>query len=262
MAEDSNKATRLANNLRERIILGVDHPEHPQGLPPGREMPTLGELIAAEEEAGRPISRETVRDALDMLVREGLITRPARGRGKRAVVRDRSTVDMVSRPDFKDRDWATHYGGQDLFQAAEWRTADADVAARLHVEVGERVVYRRRLQFIGTSPVQWHHQWIHPHIARKIKDDLGIDVADVENIPADNFAVLCERIGHKARQSVETTSPRRARADEIENIELEPGAAVAVLRRTTVDEKGTPPLEVSTFILSERSEITYTTDLS
>ncbi len=112
-----------------------------------------GDLIPAESEliGSYRVSRTTVRQALDLLVREGLVYRQ-RGRGSFVSHRglEEGLVRMVSfTEDMKRRNFEP--GTRVL--CAELIPAPPQIAERLEVEAGEEVAHIRRLRLADGEPL-------------------------------------------------------------------------------------------------------------
>jgi DNA-binding GntR family transcriptional regulator len=134
---------QIANTLSSRITSGV--------YAGGSRLPTGAQLCA--EFAVSPM---TVRRALSMLESQGIVT-GEKGRGTFARSPDLS--DSMFRLDSLTGDWLDESSEIRLLSAAMTK-ADADVAAKLGVGTGERVVYLRRLVLYDGNPAMYHTEYI------------------------------------------------------------------------------------------------------
>lgn len=133
------------------------------GASPGDRFPTEHELC---HEFG--VSRETIREALSGLEREGYI---ARHRGRGTVVmrrpersRDERLTGLVE--DFTDLGFDTRV--QVLRSGIE--TATPDVCERLGLEPGTPLHRILRLRFVEEAPFALHDAWLPPEVAERIAD--------------------------------------------------------------------------------------------
>ncbi len=151
----------VAADLRQRIDGGE--------WGPGDTLPTTAELM---EQYGN--SKETVRQAVDVLAREGLVrvikrkgtVVQDRSVGRRRIPRSTSVMrdprrgyifPAASRP---DEPWEVHGQPKRMFAPIP-----ADVAERLDVEPGSEVMRRRRVTSpAGEPPFQIADAWIHPDV--------------------------------------------------------------------------------------------------
>ena len=113
------------------------------------------ERFPTDEELTRAygVSRQTVREAVRHLAAEGLVVRQ-RGRGSSV------TPPVLEQPLHSLYSLAStvRAGGIEEHSevlAAQRRSATADVAAHLALEVGDEVVYIERLRFAGAEPIAW-----------------------------------------------------------------------------------------------------------
>lgn len=151
----------IADELRQAIATGA--------YSPGDKLPTEAELTL---ELG--VARETVRDALRLLVEEGLVERKVGPTGG-TFVRRQLSIDVFAWRD----DQPAHTGAEaDLFfrtvreqgrtprQDFEVRddAMPAELAALLHVEPGSAAVVRRCVRYVDELPhsIQdsWYPDWL------------------------------------------------------------------------------------------------------
>jgi len=129
---------QIAITLQERIGTGA--------YPPGRQLPTEGELSRSFA-----VNRHTVRRALEALSRDGLI-RIEQGRGT-FVAED--VIDYTVGPRTRFSEWIRRHNKEPsgrVLRLAE-TAAPANVAAGLGVRTGAKVVLLERLGFADDQPV-------------------------------------------------------------------------------------------------------------
>jgi GntR family transcriptional regulator len=236
---------RIADDLRRQITSGE--------LPPGSALPSQAVL---EQRYG--VARMTVRNALDELANEGLITSQ---QGKAATVRDRR--HMVHRPqaDHEPRTSATLDRFMALFEEADRRPSQAIdvtvvaapslIAERLRIEPGTRVVVRRRVRSLDGEPFNINDTY-YPF-------DLAIDtpIMDPADIPAGSNNVFIERTGRAEARNIDEIYVRMPTPDESARLRLSPGTPLACHYLTAYTDDG-QPLFVDVFVLpGDRHVIVY-----
>ncbi|MGK5533424.1 GntR family transcriptional regulator [Streptomyces sp. URMC 129] len=156
-------AEEIAAQLRERIRTGK--------LGPGDRLPTMDALVEAHG-----VSRQTARQALNLLKAEGLVE--YRGGRSGTTVRKRPTERLV-RSRGMERDNLGYYSGANV---QHWRLVPGtqtevstepvppDIASLLGVPAGTPVVVRKRLN--GDPGVQEYRQltdsWLHPDVVEAL----------------------------------------------------------------------------------------------
>jgi DNA-binding GntR family transcriptional regulator len=133
----------IAKTLENRIASGV--------YPVDSRLPSGAQLCA---EFG--VSPMTVRRALTILENQGIVSGD-KGRG--TFVRSPGLSDSIFRLDSLTGDWLDESAEIRLLSASMTK-ADRKVAAKLGVEVGQRVIYLRRLVLYGGSPAMYHTEYI------------------------------------------------------------------------------------------------------
>ncbi|MBV9407062.1 MAG: GntR family transcriptional regulator [Acidobacteriaceae bacterium] len=239
------KYGQIAHDLREAIMSG--------DYPAGSTLPAIPELMTRYD-----VARDTVRDAIGLLTNEGLVI-PKRGIG--TVVREIDPVDLHYSASAPARTWQeqTSGAGQDVVVQADWESADRDVAERLSISAGDRVVHRVRHFTKGHGVAQITEQWIPEHIATAISGDLtsAEDRPDKER----NLFQLMADAGHAPAETTENIGTRMPDPGERETMEVPPGVPVLVTRRTTVDAQN-QPLETTTAIgAGDRMSASFTVAL-
>lgn len=194
----------------------------------GDRLPSEADLVA---EFG--VSRTTARRALDELRREGLVRRePGRGTFL-ASPRLRSNLAHLHSFSEEIKGWGYEPGARIV--AREERNADGKVASRLQVEVGERVLYVRRLRLADERPIFVCDS--HLPILRfpALKD------ADYGTVSLSKL--FEEKTGRKIEYARQWIGAASAAPDVAELLEIEPGMPVLKIRRVTF-VTGDVPIEV------------------
>ncbi|ANW19028.1 GntR family transcriptional regulator [Streptomyces clavuligerus] len=225
----AHTSEEIAAELRRRI--------HRAELRPGDRLPTMEALA---EEHG--VSRQTAREALNLLKREGL----AEYRGGRTgtTVRERPTTRMV-RSRGMERDSLGYYSGANV---QHWRAVagtrtevgtrpvPGDIAAALGVEPGTPVVVRERLN--GDPGTAAHRQltdsWLHPDAVA------ALPVLAGETGPGGIYDRIEEWAGAPIAWEEEITAITPS-PDETAALLLPPGVPLLrIIRTSTVTVAGRP----------------------
>lgn len=210
------KHRTIAHGLREQILAGHYHP--------GTAIPSITELMELHG-----VARDTVRDAVRLLVDEGLVV--AR-RGVGTVVRETSSADLAY-TGVNLKSWAEQTGGADVLTHAAWISADVGVTNSLQLDTGADVVHRVRDYWKGDSIAQSSEQWIPARVARALAGDItgtGDNRPDSDR----NLFELMADAGYRVAQVREKVTTRMPRPHEIEHMEIPPGTPVLVTARLSV----------------------------
>jgi GntR family transcriptional regulator len=208
----------LADALRARLATGR--------VSPGGALP--GEVDLATEYG---TSRVTVRRALDLLRREGLVT-SRRGAGwfvaldpvRQPLGRVTTIEAAVEAAGARPSRRILGFGFVD---------APADVAAALEIETGAEVLRVERCNLADDRPFALVVVWV--------RGDLGADVsrADVEHVP---FYDLLPLRGVELGTVHQTIGAEVASRSAAARLDTEAGAALLVARRVTRERDGTAVL--------------------
>jgi DNA-binding GntR family transcriptional regulator len=135
-----------AGTLYHQILLGLTEQIESGEIGVGDRLPSEADLVS---DFG--VSRTTARRALDELRRQGLVRRePGRGTFL-ASPRLRSNLAYLHSFTEEIERWGYTPGAR--LVSREERTADEEVAARLEIGVGERVLFVRRLRLADERPI-------------------------------------------------------------------------------------------------------------
>jgi GntR family transcriptional regulator len=224
---------RIADRLRRDIADGL--------WAPGERLPSANEL--AEQFKS---TRATVASAVEVLRREGLLF-TQQGRG--AFVRQREPLRLL---DFAHGERAAGApladpSLEELGVAPTYRLisvgvepASADVAERLGLSKGERVLARRFLMLGGDLPLEL--------LASFFSDDFAADTRFVEPEPVDTYRTLIEEFGVRLSHFLQDIRSRMPAPDEARLLDLGPGDTILQLIRTAYDD-GDRPVNVLDAVL-------------
>jgi GntR family transcriptional regulator len=238
-----SKYARIANDLREGIATGT--------YPAGSSLPPIPELIDTYG-----VARETVRRAIAALANEGLIT-PLPGIG--TVVRDTSAVNLNSRPADPHPLWTTTAGEGSRMITLEsgWTTADHEIAGRLSVPLGDRIIRRLRHYYKGQEVVLLQEQWVTNTVATAVLAATTYDLAGLDEQPADLYSLM-RQAGLAPVETTEIVTTRMPGPDEKSVMSMPAGVPVLVTLRVT-HGSGHVGLETSSFAAcGDRTSQTYT----
>ncbi|WP_067485579.1 UTRA domain-containing protein [Actinomadura hibisca] len=134
---------------------------------------------------------------------------------------------------------AGRVGTQKLRDVAE-EVPPAEVAVALGIAADERAVVRRRTMLLDGGPVELTDSWYPAEIAR------GTALAELGKIKGGAVTLLAD-LGYRVDDAREEVAARGASAEEAAELEIEEGAPVLVLRRTSLTAEG-KPFEVSVMV--------------
>lgn len=202
-------------------------------LAPGDQLPSMSEV---SKEFGAAIA--TVNRAFQMLKSEGLTTvRPGRG----TVVADRPDVVIsgVDRLDRLNRTGRRYGPGEDSTGRRVMRRSayDADVCRALEIEPGEEVVIRIRTFRQDGRPTSVGVSIYPPRTVAEVPE-----LAEEDRMERHFGEIYTERTGREVTEGQRTARARQASQDEIDALQLDVPAhmavAVLVTNVTFHDEDG------------------------
>lgn len=207
------------------------------GAAPDARMPSDAELC---ERFG--VSRMTARQAMGLLVHEGLVYR-VRGHGT-FVAPHRVPRLLGSSLSFTEGMRAR--GLVASSRVLEFRQIDAEREDRaaLQLEPGERPVVLERLRLGGGIPMAIERAVVTPRCA-------GILEADMAR---ESLHAVFERLGHRPTKAHAAVSARRATSRERRLLELGSSGVVLAERRVISDHTGMPLEHTETRYAAERYE--------
>lgn len=253
---------RIADDLRQLIRTGE--------LAPGDRLPSET-AIADQYRKSLP----TVRQALALLQAEGLIQKQ-HGRGNfvrqaRKLVqrtndrhqweKDRARSPLQDRQQTGATERDTGLVLDDLVFTAEYRqiAADAEWAAAFGVPEGTALlerIFRTRYR-AETAPFNLTHSYL---VYDMIAGNPDLLNSAMEPWPGGTQNQLYT-VGIEIDRVVERVTARPPAAEETEELELPPGTAVLVLRKTSYDVTGRVVDIADVTLPGDRTEMTFTTQL-
>ena len=215
----------VAADLRDDITTGK--------LKPGDAIPT--EMDLADD---RGMSRTTIRRALTQLTNEGLITE-GKGRLGRHVaertllrfdaVRSESRAFVAERAGLGTDAYVTtaheqgHTGRQDIKVTNE--AATPDMAARLGLEPGERVVVRQRVRYLDDKPNDLNDTYYPADIAD------GTPITHPDDVKIGTIALMAS-LGYIQDHFADEVTARMPTPDEARALRMPAGVPLIIQIRT------------------------------
>jgi GntR family histidine utilization transcriptional repressor len=209
----SPKAQNIANEVRRRIV----EREWRQG----DRIPDEADL-AIEFDA----ARATVNKALQILATEGLLDRRRRAGTRVAVDPVRKATFTISIV----REQVEQAGKVYSYRVVAQRHSPipADIAARLGLPEGERLVHMRAIHYGDGVPFQLEDRWVNPRATP------GLEKADFWQLNANEWLVRnAPYLRAELAFSAENANRRDARL-----LQTKPGQALLIMRRSTWNDLG------------------------
>lgn len=237
---------QIADHLRDAIERGT--------LEPGAKVPSEAKLM---EHYG--VARMTIRNALQVLQAEGL-TVAEHGRG--VFVRSRPPVRRLASDRFARRHReqgkaafiaeTEGVGGKPSVDSIHISETEppADVAQRLGLGKGDKVLVRSRRYLINGHPVETAVSYLPASIAR------GTRIAEPDTGPGGIYARL-EEMGHQLDHFDEEVKSRMPMREEVKALRLAPGTPVFHLVRTAYAEDGRAVEVCDTVMSSDAYVLSY-----
>ena len=234
---------QIADTLRQQIADGT--------LTPGTQLPTEAELTEAYN-----VSRATVRQALGLLVNEGLVI-SARPRGH--FVRQRQPMVFRPQAEFRPRPYTAEMDAFATEHAAEGRAPrqhievtivepSPEVAKRLQLALGALVVARRRIRYLDGEPFNTNDSYFPLDLVR------DSEIMRPEDIARGANEVLSE-LGYRQVRALDEIYVRMPTPDEARRLDLSPGTPVAHHIATGYTEDGQPVRVAITTLPGDRHVI-------
>ncbi|MFF0149503.1 GntR family transcriptional regulator [Amycolatopsis sulphurea] len=236
---------QVATDLREKIAAGQ--------YAPGDQLPSEREMV---ETYG--VSRPTIREAVDMLRAEGLVT-SEHGRG--VFVRPPASIQRIARSRLS-REARGRNRGAFLADAAargftpstsvkiRFEEADSRTATHLAVSEGAELTVRDRVMRADGLVVQIAVS----RLPRELTRDTAIEQVDTGKGGA---YARREEAGHTLGSFIEHVGARMPTPDEASLLQLADGVPVMTVTRVAYGEDGTP-LEMNDMVLAaDRYELSY-----
>ncbi|MFE3175858.1 GntR family transcriptional regulator [Amycolatopsis sp. NPDC059090] len=236
---------QVAADLREKIAAGQ--------YAPGDQLPSERELVDVYS-----VSRPTVRDAVDVLRREGLVI-AEHGRG--VFVRPPASIQRIARSRLSKEARAKNRGAFLADAAARgfapsssvtvrFERADARAAKHLAIDEGAEVTVRDRVMRADGLVVQLAVS----RLPRELTRDTAIEQVDTGS--GGTYARL-EDAGHELASFVEHVGARMPNPVEASQLQLADGVPVVTVTRVAHGTDGRP-LEMNDMVLAaDRYELSY-----
>lgn len=211
---------RIRDELRERIVGGAWQPHD--------RVPSESELMKRYA-----VSRITVRQALGDLEKEGVIFKvPGKGSFV-APVRTPKTAQQLGRlQGFAEAMGAAGHEIRNRVLSVRDVPAEAAVAGRLGVALGDPVVEIRRVRHLGSRPVSLDVTWLPRH--------LGTRVAREDLAARDIFAILEADCGVALGHADLTIDAAPADDEQAALLDVPAGSPVLHVERLTCAQDGLP----------------------
>lgn len=236
---------QVAADIREKIAAGH--------YAAGEQLPSERDLVEAYG-----VSRPTVRDAVNVLRSEGLVT-SEHGRG--VFVRPPASIQRIARTRLS-REARERNRGAFLADAAargftpstsvkiRFEQADERTAAHLAIDEGAEVTVRDRVMRADGLVVQLAVSRLPRDLTR------GTAIEQVDTGKGGAYARL-EEAGHQLGSFIEHVGARMPTPDEGTLLQLADGVPVITVTRVAYSEAGTP-LEMNDMVLAaDRYELSY-----
>lgn len=135
---------QLADLIHQQIVDGA--------LNPGAKLPSETKLVETYS-----VSPMTVRRAINLLSRKGVITtHKGKGTYVKSVELEDAAFNLRDLEGFFSDDQDTTVN---VLEAC-FVSADEKIARKLHVQPGEKVIYIRRLLYVGENPAYYHRGYL------------------------------------------------------------------------------------------------------
>ncbi|GAA2510947.1 GntR family transcriptional regulator [Pilimelia columellifera] len=250
-ADPRPRYQQLAGLIRDQIRSGE--------LPPGTRVPTEVELRKRYD-----VSRNTVRDALEVLRNEGLlISSQGRGAWVRAEPQMRYHASLTgSRTKRLEAERRLDTFGQQIraqgkvpkqVSTVEVAPAPVEIARLLNLTEGDQVVVRRRVQFADDEPLQLGDSYYPLDLVQGSKI---MDSADV----LEGTDQILEDLGHTPTRYHDQITWRMPTAEESTKLRLAPATPVGRLLRTSYDQHDQPIEAYEVVLPSDRHVLVYDVD--
>jgi len=236
---------QIADQLREQVVGGK--------LAPGSRLPSEHALMA-----DYGASRDTVRKAIGVLKGEGLLD-SERGRGVTVRVQppvQRKGSDRLARKHRKAgkaaylADMEVSGREPEIIVTVSTRKASPEVAARLGLTTGDKVLVRSRRMLADGQPLQLAVSYL-PHDLVK-----GTQIEQPDTGPGGTYARL-EEMGHRLSRFEERVTARMPFPDEAKALDLGPGTPVIMVARTAYATAGRPVELCDMTMAADRYELIY-----
>lgn len=207
--------------LRAQILDGVFG-----GLAAPRPMLPPENTLAAEW----GVSRNAIREALDLLRAEGLITRV---QGAGTFVTGAKLRQRIDRLEGLAESLAGHQlSVENTVLSARESTATPFVAAKLDIPEGSPILFIERLRSVANVPLSLDTTSLRPEAIEAL--------ADADLAKEDVFGLLENRLGVRLGEAENTVEAVAADRGTARHLDIRPGTPVMLLHRLSYLDDGTP----------------------
>lgn len=173
------------------------------------------------------LSRPTMRQAMDHLVREGLVVRQ-RGVGTQVVgPQVRRNLKLSSLYNDLQAEGATP---QTKVLGLDTVASNELIQEKLGLKPGAEVYHLRRLRTVDGRPLALMENWVPLSVAQLAVDELE----------RDGLYNILRRAGVDFRMAHQTVGAAVASKEQASLLDMEPGAALVSMGRTALDSSGSP----------------------
>ena len=209
------KYYQLAEILRQQISEEV--------LKPGDQLPTEDALCQAHN-----VSRGTVREAVRVLVNDGLIRR-VQGRGTFVTLPQQPAPTFFTLSSFEEDMRRQERQPTSQVLTAEIIPATLEIATRLEIPVDESVIHIVRLQLADEQPVVYETRYLAQTLCPDLLND-DLETTSIHWLLVQKHGIPLVRMTH----TVEAGSLSQAQSELLQTV---PGATVFFVDRLTYTEK-------------------------
>lgn len=207
------------------------------GLKPGDRFPSERELIKRF-----PVSRMTLRQALNELVSEGLLVRK-RGRGT-FVAPGKMLQGLHSLTSFSEDMYSRGLTPSSRILSVTTTRAGQTIAAKLDLPYEAELIRIERLRLADGTPMALETSHLEARRFRKLQELLG----DKSSL----YSILRRHFGVKFARAEETLEAVAAKSREASLLDIEKGAPVLFRERITYEEGGNPVEYVQSLYRADR----------
>lgn len=227
---------QIADELRDAIQAGE--------LSAGSQLPSERELVERYGTAA-----QTVREAVKVLKAEGLVI-GRRGRGVFVRERPPLMLRLEANRHFLTQARSAGREAEAKLLGVEFVESPADVASKLGLDAGARVLTRRYLLLLDDEPLQMAQS----HFPAEFAEGDSL-LGDPKNVtPGQIDANLKDRFGIDFRHFEDELMVRMPLPDEVRALRLLPGTPVSVVLRTYTASTG-QPVEVVRYVLAGDKQV-------
>jgi GntR family transcriptional regulator len=222
------KALRIDRQKSEPLHAQIERQLRVYTCRPGAR---VGQLLPDEVSLAKTlgVSRNTLRVAIERLVREGLLVRRPRV-GTRIARPGPLRTNLSAWHSFTEEMRRQGVAVETFALEVRFRPAPADATLALGLDRGARILHLRRIRGWEGHPALIAESWLHPRLGLTGREDFRQPL----------YEVISKTSGVSPRLSREEITAGKALGPVARELRLPPGAPVLVRRRTILDRKGRP----------------------